>query len=281
MSKRTFCIALFLAVTLTSFAQQVSQVEVLYRDSTEAVYDYVISNKDGISVKNDEGRSLFVMYDDILRAVLHKGDKEIVLLDDGGDVGEMDAEETEIFDEPMERVPVGGIMMQRVPTEEGTMDELHGSNPSNGGKGYHDGKMVKTVFLGAGKKVSIYTEKRAIVINYRSYSFDRILQYAVIENDVELPAEYETRRKGVLGRALLGGALGGRTGALIGGSTARTVTKMVQPATVVTEYVVKVVVADENNPVVYIPVGNDVVKLNQVRMMLDYILNEEPVDGAN
>lgn len=279
MNKRLLCTVLLLSVALISFAQQDTRVEVLYHDNSKAVYNYVISNKDGISVKNDEGRSLFVMYDDILCAVLHKGDTEIVLYDDSGNVEKV-VDEVEPDEKSMEEPPAEEANEQQ-PTkrtfqnENASEDDMYYYNKRDHiKKAYKDGDFSERVYLGAGKMVSIDTDMRTIKINHITYPFDDILEYTVLENNVEHPAVYETKKKGVLGRALLGEAIAGKTGAIIGGSTAKSVTT-IKPATTVTEYALKVTVADTRTPFIYIPIGEDLYKLRKVRKMFDYIFFED------
>lgn len=80
MSKRRFCIALFLAVTLTSFAQH-EKVEILNKDSVVTRLGFLQSKKDGFYAVNDDGVSSFIEYKGILKAEVLTDSTRILLWD--------------------------------------------------------------------------------------------------------------------------------------------------------------------------------------------------------
>lgn len=248
--KRLLLLTCSALLCIYTSAQQSVSVEVMYQDSIVTFYDYVTASKDGFKVKDDKGCTLFVLYDDIHRAILHKDDIQIVLYDD------ISANKTQ-----EENVTNNDTSIVR---------ELHASEID-----FPDYTVDPVVYFYGGQMAKINLKKHTIKIKEKKYPFENVLDYSVQSEDIEHSAVYETKRKGVLGRALLGNALGGSTGAIIGGTTAKYVTKMKQPASVTTEYTLKVAINDEKTPVVYLYFDEEVDKLNQVCTMLEYVLSHK------
>lgn len=121
------------------------------------------------------------------------------------------------------------------------------------------------------KKIGVYIEfdeqkrlwlipdgVRGKKIHPKIYTFDDIVEYELLEDG-------DTVTKGGLGRAIVGGALVGGVGAVVGGVTGKKKTK-----SVINNLRIKITVNDTSNPSIYINLINTPTKANSFLYKMAY-----------
>lgn len=145
-------------------------------------------------------------------------------------------------------------------------------------------KGTETIVIDSDNWILINKHAKKITINHHLYNFEDILGYKVTDDAQSIQyfsgtsstAETHTDTGSMLGRAAIGGIIGGTTGAIIGGTTAKKNTTIVTPRTSVTSeikhnYRIDVTIDNLSHPLETILVGNNSEIANQIASILEII----------
>lgn len=134
-------------------------------------------------------------------------------------------------------------------------------------------------YVSLGCKVYMNTEKKNLLVNNRKINFEDILDFEIQDNTITKysasTSSARTDTGSMLGRAVVGGAIFGNTGAIIGGTTGnKTIKHSAYQSMVEHDYKVVITINDINNPSVVVVVKNDEDSLNRISSTLKVILNQ-------
>ena len=134
-------------------------------------------------------------------------------------------------------------------------------------------------------EIRVYASQKKVVILGTEYDFSAILQCQFTDNARVEKGETtrvsdgttKTNTGSMIGRAVVGGAIAGGAGALIGGSTASkgtTMTSVVKQGADVTkhDYTVWIYVKDIVNPMIQMHIGRDGAKVNEIVALMNAIM---------
>ena len=124
-------------------------------------------------------------------------------------------------------------------------------------------------FVSLGSNVFANENTQKLYVNSKEIDFKDILDFSVQDNAVTIHSEATSTAKtntgSMLGRAVVGGALFGNAGAIIGGATAKkTIEHSASQSSIVHDYKVIITVNSISSPNVTIKVGKDENSLNKI-----------------
>lgn len=145
--------------------------------------------------------------------------------------------------------------------------------------GQPDNKIDLDSFGGALDNVLVFENDETVVLQGMSFHFEQILGYTVDDDSFtvggDVHAVSSVSNGSVVGRSLMGKALAGREGAIIGGVTAKRRTHYVRDKeTTYHDYTVNVKMDDLETPLVDLNVGEDTDTLHEVTALLDAIMHK-------
>lgn len=134
-------------------------------------------------------------------------------------------------------------------------------------------------FKGCLECVYVFKESEVVYLGTEKCFFEQILGYTVDDDSFKVGGDVHAVSSvdngSVLGRAMLGDALAGGKGAVIGGVTAKRRTRYVRDKEeTVHDYTINVKVDDLEKPLVKVEIGDDTATMREVTALLDAIMHQ-------
>lgn len=139
------------------------------------------------------------------------------------------------------------------------------------------GQTSKIINYNLCKFILISDSRNIIMINDNVYNFNDILTFEIKDNSSTIfisTSKTSTNTSSMLGRSIVGGALSGGVGAIIGGTTASKTTQTEGNSKISHNYTITVTVNNLSTPIITLHIGKNGKIVNEIAAILNIILNK-------